>query len=464
MITRRNFIETGTALLAGAALRPRLAFAAAEAANPKLVLPTPAQIVWQDCEIGLLYSYDIAVAAGIPKQHRAHKNTLDPNLYQPSKLDTEQWMEAAKACGARYALFVASHVSGFMQWQSDAYPYGLKQTSWRDGKADVVGDFVASCRKAGIKPGIFFSDHSNAYNHVAGNVVKVGGGRGTPAQEKFNRIAEKQMEELCSRYGPLIEFWFDRRTTTPEEGGPNMLPIFEKHQPDAVFYSSAQRSDHRWIGNENGYAGNPCWATMPGTAGHKTHHGKGGLSKGVLSKGDPDGGLWMPAMADVALRNKWYSVGNHGPKPVDHLVQTYLNSVGRNCNLVIGVGITPEGLVPESDIKRLAEFGREIQQRWGKPVAETTGTGKTVELKLPAATRIANVIIMEDIAHGERIQNYTLAGQLADGQWQELRRGQSVGHKRIEQFPGIEVTAVRLQVDKSKAEPRVRKLAAYVGW
>jgi alpha-L-fucosidase len=465
VITRRNFIKTGGVILAGAALRPQLGLGADEAGGVQLALPTPAQVAWQDYEIGLLYSFDLGIAAGDTTMNNAARKTWDPNLYQPRKLDTDQWLEAAKACGARYAIFTATHFNGFMQWQSDLYPYGLKQTNWRGGKGDVVADFIASCRKAGIKPGIYFSVNRNVYQEVWDHYADWGKGRGTAAQEQFNRLAEKMMEELCTRYGSLIEIWFDAGTLTPAEGGPDLLPIFEKHQPDAVFYSSTERSDHRWIGNEAGRAGYPCWATMPGAKGAVSHNAPGW--KNSLGSGDPDGAVWSPGMVDVPLRganktHNWFWAPNQDEavQPADRLTQMYLDSVGRNCNLVIGEVITPDGLVPDSDIKRLAEFGREIQRRWGKPIAETNGTGARVELKLPAAARIGSIVIMEDITHGERIQSYTLAGKLPGGDWQELARGQSVGHKRIEKFPAIEVSAVRLQVDQCKAAPRIRRLAA----
>ena len=242
MITRRGFIGTGTALLAAAAAA-QFSFGAGTATSPGTrPLPTSGA----DRLAGLRDRVDLPFrSAGGGRrydwQQSPHAKRGDPNLYQPRKLDTDQWIEAAKACGARYAVFTATHFNGFMQWQSDLYPYGLKQTIWRGGKGDVVADFVASCRKAGIKPGIYFSVHRNVYQHVWGHYVDWGKGRGTPAQEKFNRIAEKQMEELCSRYGPLVELWFDAGTKTPAEGGPDMLPIFEKHQPDSVFYSSTER-------------------------------------------------------------------------------------------------------------------------------------------------------------------------------------------------------------------------------
>jgi len=201
-ITRREMLKLGSVAVAGAACCPLPTFSKGEPSPArKLVLPTPAQIAWQDCEVGVLYHFDLPIAAGNYSLEDASRKTFDPNLYQPKKLDTEQWLAAAKAAGARYAIFTATHFNGFMQWQSDLYPYGLKQTSWRNGKADVVADFVASCRKVGIQPGIYFSVNRNAFFGVYDHYVDGGKGRGTPAQENFNRIAEKMTEELCSRYG-----------------------------------------------------------------------------------------------------------------------------------------------------------------------------------------------------------------------------------------------------------------------
>ena len=50
---------------------------------------------------------------------RSWKDMPSPDMYNPRKLDTDQWMEAAQALGAKYAVLVAKHCSGFLQWQSD---------------------------------------------------------------------------------------------------------------------------------------------------------------------------------------------------------------------------------------------------------------------------------------------------------------------------------------------------------
>ena len=433
---------------------------------PGLPMPSAAQMAWQDCEVGLLYTFDLAIAAKRFARNNTVRQRLDPKLYHPTKLDTDQWIEAAKAAGAKYAVFTATHFNGFLQWQSDLYPYGLKQTAWRGGKGDVVGDFVKSCRKASIEPGIYFSTHRNVYWQVWGHYVHWGKGKGTDGQAEFNRVAEKMTEELCSRYGPLVQIWYDAGVKTPQQGGPDVLPIFEKHQPQSVFYHSGQRSDHRWIGNEQGRAGYPCWATMPGRAGAVSHNHP--TWKRFLARGDPAGTYWSPGMVDVPLRGAkgahnwfWKPDQDHAAYSADRLVKMYCESVGRNCNLIIGEVVTSDGLVPACDIERLAEFGKEVRRRFGKPVAQTAGTGGSVELKMPKPTRIDHVVIMEQIARGERIRRYEVEGLAAGNRWQTLCQGQSVGHKRIQRFDAVEVAAVRLKATESVATPQIRQLAVY---
>jgi alpha-L-fucosidase len=450
-LSRRSFLQTtGSALFAGSL------------AATQLPRPTPAQIAWQDYEVGMLFSLDLPVfASGGWKETR---ETYDPNLFNPAQLDTDQWLEAAREAGCGYAVFTATHFNGFLQWQSDLYPYGLKQTSWRDGKGDVMQDFVASCHKYGIAPGVFLSCHRNAYQKVW--KYRVNWGEGGPEQAQFARIGEKMTEELCSRYGPLCEIWYDAGLIDPNDGGPDVVPIVNRFQKSTVFYSSPRRRDHRWIGNESGYAGDPCWATMPDLAtSYRAHNSSAipALNK-LNAHGDPEGNFWAPAMVDVPIRNHewfWRPDDEHKLDSVDTLVKMYYTSVGLNCTFIIGAVPDQRGLVPEADRKVGAAFGQEIQRRFGKPVAETTGHGNRVVLRLPQPSRIDHVVIMEDIAQGERVRQFVVEAQVPGPQWQKLFAGESIGHKRIIQFPPLEAAQVRVQVLKSTAPARFRRVAAY---
>ncbi|QNN24077.1 alpha-L-fucosidase [Planctomycetales bacterium ZRK34] len=465
--TRRQMLHTTTAAaLLGSTSRPGHALAAAGDAT-KLPTPTTAQVRWQQCELGVIYHLDMPIIAGVDAPNNLVKETFDPKIYNPTKLDTDQWVAAAKAAGAKYAVFTGTHFNGFMQWQSDLYPYGLKQAAWRGGKGDIVGDFVESCRNQGIEPGVYFSTHRNAYQTVWGHYVDWGKGKGTAKQAAYNRIAEKQTEEICSRYGRLVQIWYDAGVKTPKAGGPDVLPIFEKHQPDSIFYSSSDRSDIRWIGNEAGHAGYPCWSTMPGRQrGGGVSHNTPSWRK-CLHGGDANGTVWAPGMVDVPLRghkaHDWlYRPGHdHSQESVERLMTMYDQSVGRNSNFIIGLVVDPEGQVPEPDMKRMQEFGQALRQRFSRPAGQTSGRGDSVTLKLPSPRRIDQVVIQEDITHGERVRRYTLEGLTGTDTWQKLAEGESVGNKRIERIKPIEVAAVRLHITERQAEPIISNLQVF---
>lgn len=429
-------------------------------AAPALPRPTRAQAAWQDFELGIVFHFDMPVFA--PEGWKDYKQAFDPNIYQPAKLDTDQWIAAAKEMGCRYAIFTATHFNGFLQWQSDLYPYSLKQTSWRGGKADIFGDFVKSCRSAGIAPGVYLSCHRNAWQKVWG--YRVNWGKGGEEQSAFARIGERMTEELVSRYGPLCEIWYDAGIPHPDSGGPDVLPIVDRHQKNIVFYHSPQRREHRWIGNESGFAGDPCWATMPDLAAAEKAHQQAVPNRQLLLHGDPDGKLWSPGMVDVPIRNHewfWRPNDDHKVYTPEAMVDMYYKSVGLNSTLIFGGTPDRDGLIPQADFKSYAAFGKEIRRHFGKPLAESNGRGNTVTLRLKKPARVDHVSIMESITEGERIRAYKVEALTGPSQWTTLGAGESVGHKRIHRFSAVEAAEVRLTVAKSTAEPLIRSLAVY---
>jgi len=447
-IARREFCQALTASTATAVMRPASLFA--QDNEPSLATPTPQQLAWQDLELGLFIHFDMVTYTGQTKP----RSPADVNTYNPTKLDTDQWLETAKSMGAKYAVFVAKHCTGFLSWQSDAYPYGVRQTAWRGGKGDVVRDFIASCKKYDIKPGLYASVSSTAWWGVDNpGVIKWGDKK----QKDYIKACELMMTELWSNYGPLTEIWFDGGVLPPERGGPNLIPILRKHQPDAVVFQGPDLGGIRWIGNERGVAGYPCWSTVKKLNDH--------------GPGDPSGTIWNPGECDVPLPGHgWFYRGEAKPgKPsqqqqeemLNRLMDMYYRSVGRNCNLLLNATPDTTGLIPESLVPHYANFGKEIRRRFDKPVAETKGVGETVELTLRTPTKIDHVVIAEEIAYGERVRAYGIEGLIPGNKWQKLCDGISIGHKRIQQFAPIEVAKLRFRATKSVATPKIRRLAAF---
>ena len=128
--------------------------------------------------------------------------------------------------------------------------------------------------------------------------------------------------------------------------------------------------------------------------------------------------------------------------------------------MLLGIVIDDRGLVPEADVRLLNEFGELIKKSFSEPLGNTSGQGNEFMVKFQSPKAVTYVVIMEDIARGERILEYKLSG-MTEGKWQQLGKGSCIGHKRIEVVKGGMFSAVRLEVTKSEGTPAIRNLACY---
>jgi alpha-L-fucosidase len=428
--------------------------------KPEIVVPTPEQAAWADAEIGVLFHYDMQVfnAEYEVRQFGTHP---DPKTFAPTNLDTDQWIEGVCRLGAKYAVLTAKHGCGFSLWPTDAHDYSVKNSPWKNGKGDIVRDFIASCKKYGVKPGIYANTTQNGYLY-ADNPGRVQ--PGSPVtQEEYNKIVIKQLTELWSNYGELFEIWFDGGVLSPGEGGFDVLPLIQKLQPGAIAFQGPNKYPNiiRWVGNELGTAPYPCWATAASTTNADGTTEIRGLN------GDPVAPYWCPGEADFPLRGHWgkggwiwYASQNDRMFSLEELMVKYETSVGRNTNMLLGVVIDPRGLVPEADMIRLAELGAAIKERYGSPLESRSGNGNKISITFDAPAVVDRLILQEDISLGERVLEYRVVGD-ADDCWVELSAGTNIGHKHIDTFPPRVIKEIKLEILKSKAAPQINNFAVF---
>lgn len=180
-----------TLITAGLALLTLMGCAPTKKSEVKVVVPNEIQRQWADAEIGVLIHFDMPVYKPDYNWGKwgAHPS---PSVFNPTKLNTDQWLETASKLGAKYAVLVAKHCSGFSLWPTEAHDYSIKNSPWKDGKGDIVGDFVKSCKKYGIKPGIYASTTANGYLHVKNPGLVQEGAPVT--QEEYNKIVTKLLK------------------------------------------------------------------------------------------------------------------------------------------------------------------------------------------------------------------------------------------------------------------------------
>jgi len=433
-------------------------------------IPTQAQLTWQNAELVAVFHYDLHVFDG--EKYNQQKNRITPipdyNIFNPEKLNTDQWISTIKDAGFKIAILTATHETGFALYQSDVNPYCLKALKWRNGEGDIVKDFVESCRKYGVLPGIYIGIRWNSFYGVHDFMVNGDNQFAENRQQYYNKMCVGIVEELISRYGDLAIVWFDGGAHGPEKGGPDVLSVFEKYQGNCIFYHNTQRADIRWGGSESGTVPYPSWGTFPFPFSHSANQDvifKNNFQ--LLKTGDPNGKYYMPAMSDAPLRgfngrHEWFWEPGDEEHifPVENLMNMYYNSVGHNTSLILGLTPNAEGLMPEPDVKRLKEWGDEIKRRFSNPLAAETGTGNQIKINLKSNQEVNHIILQEDIAKGERVRKFVLEGKTADG-WQPIFEGSCIGHKFIHRFDVMDVSQVRLNILESAGEPQILDFSVY---
>lgn len=406
-------------------------FAGALAAqNFQDVRPNPQQLAWQDLEIGVLIHF----GPNTFMDREWGDGKADPSVFNPTQLDAEQWVKAAKAAGARYLVMVAKHHDGFCLYPSTKTPYTVKNSPYKEGKGDVVAEVSAACRRHGLRFGIYLSPWDRHEPKYADS-------------KAYDDYYTSQLTELATHYGPLTEFWLDGAGS---EGHVydfvRYVRTMRTYQPNALLFASLDfmpYADIRWVGNEDGSAHEENWNVIDGY--------------GFVR--------WRPAEADTPLRDGhwfWHPNSEAKLKSLPALMDTYHKTVGRGAQLVLGLAPDNRGLMPEVDVRRLQEFGAEVQRIYGQPVpgGKTYGSGREWFVEYSNPVSIDRVVMAEVLDQGQRVRSYKVQ-VWRDGKWGTVASGTTVGHKKIEIFPPETTSRVKLLIEESLGEPVLRSFQAY---
>jgi alpha-L-fucosidase len=402
------------------------------------------------------------------------------NIFNPADFDADQIVRIAKMAGMRGLILTCKHHDGFCLWPSAYTDHSVENSTWENGKGDVVKSISESCRNHGMRFGIYLSpwDRNSARY-------------GTPDYITYYR---NQLRELLTRYGPICEVWFDganggsgyyggaRETRTIDKHSyydwSNTWQIVRELQPNAVMFSDAG-PDIRWVGNENGHAGDPCWDTIdpkgwcPGDADGAQ------LSRG-LRENPPDAGLrWIPAECDVSIRPGWfYHAGEDNKvKTPRELVDLYYKSIGRGASLLLNIPPDRRGQIHSNDVASLRGFRRILDETFANNLARnakvTASNVRSNDSKFSAENvvkedgnkywatddSVTNADLIFDFAQpvtfnvvrlreylplGQRVDNFSLA-ERQDGKWAEFAHGASIGNCRLVKSERVSSTRIRVR-------------------
>lgn len=435
--------------------------AVADPAASRLARPTKAQYEWQEQELAMFVQLDPATI-----QEREYDDGSTPlKDIRFEKLDVDEWCRAAKSFGAREIVFMLAHSGGFCMWPSRTTDYHIGNTAYRGGGGDVVKEFAAACRRHGLNAGFYFwLPRPTAAGEPTGTVSyrKLEKVR---TWEESNRALETRLDEIMDRLGSdlVTEIWIDQPIKAA------IGKRIAERAPRAVIAAVGSRDPLptiRWPGNERGVVAYPCWSTIDRAriAGSEAPNQVEADRRQVQGNENPDGDYWAPHQADVPLHDHFWHMRPAALKhrrSVETLMDCYEKSVGRNSFLILNCAPQADGSVHPDDMTRYAEFGAEIQRRFGHPlekVEQVAGNLATLDLGSPRT--IGYVDLWEDHRYGHRIRSFVIEG--FDGtSWLTLFEGTAVGRRMLARCEPVAVSQVRVRVTGSVGTPLIRRLQVH---
>ncbi len=416
------------------------------------VKPSAQQTAWQDLEFGVIIHFSTNTFL----DREWGDGTAEPSVFNPAAFDPDQWMKAIRDSGAKYVVLVAKHHDGFCLWPTEQTAYSVKSSPWKSGKGDLVGDVARAAHKYGLQFGVYLSPwdrHEPRYKDTAA----------------YDDYYQAELSELASNYGDLVEFWLDGAGS----GGHiyNFAKIVETlrtYQPNTIVFADTglfEYGDARWVGTEGGRVPYENWNVI-----------------------DRHGYLrWRPVEADTPLRNEhwfWHPNDEQSLKSIDELLTTYDQTVGHGAQLMLGLAPDRRGLLPESDVARLEEFGQALRARYGHNLvlshvpasaeisAALDGNPDTfwtapagshhsmLEVTFPAPITFNRALTMEWLNDGQRIQKYSIDIWTGNA-WKAVASAQAIGHKKIDIFPPVTAARVRLNILSSTGAAAIREFQLY---
>ena len=478
-------------LLVAVCLTSSLATQSLRAANPPTPfgqVPSGRQLRWHEMEF---YGFIHFTVNTFTDKEWGYGDE-SPAVFNPTDFDAEQIARVASEAGMKGLILTCKHHDGFCLWPSKYTEHSVKNSPWKKGRGDVVREISNACRRHGLKFGIYLSPWDRNHKDY-----------GRPEYITYFR---NQLRELLAGYGPIFEVFFDGANGGDGYYGgarearridretyydwPRTWQTVRELQPEACIFSDAG-PDVRWVGNERGVAGDPCWATL-----NREDFVPGRADVTRLNHGDRPGSHWVPAECDVSIRPGWFYHAQEDSKvrSAQNLVELYYSSIGRGASLLLNLAPDRRGRIPEPDIKSLREFRAIIDSTFsnnlarGCKVSASTVRGnddkrfspqnvidgrrdtywatddqvKTAEIVLDLGREVTLdvVRIREALALGQRVEAFAL-DRWEDAQWKEFGNGTSVGNCRLVRCKRVVTTKVRLRITQAAACPAIAEVSLF---
>lgn len=261
----------------------------------------------------------------------------------------ENWVKAAKEAGMKYMVLTTRHHDGFCLFDSKASDFTSVKTA---AKRDFVKEYVAACRKHGMRVGLYYSLLDWRFPGYF-DLKKY-----PDSFEAMVKQVHSQVRELMTNYGKIDILWYD--------GG--WIPGTDVNKDTPVFWRSRQLNGmvrklqpHIIINNRAGLpedTDTPEQNTTPSEAGR----------------------YWESCMTMGDFCGWGYIKNNPNMKPATQLIQNLVTCASNGGNYLLNIGPKSDGSIRKEEAVRLKEIGKWLKKN-GEAIygTERISSGSTWE-------------------------------------------------------------------------------------
>ena len=276
------------------------------------------------------------------------------NLYKqfnPVKFNAIEWVNLAKASGMKYIVITSKHHDGFCLFNSRYTDYDMMSTP---SKRDILMELADECRRQKIKLCFYYS----IIDWYHPDYLPRGAGDKRPTEgadfSRYITYMKKQLRELITNYGPLGVLWFDGEweSTWTHKHGKALYSYVRSLQPGILINNRVDK----------GRKG------MKGTT-------KSDKYAGDFDTPEQEVGAFQidrPWETCMTLCSQWAWKPNDQMKSLRECIQTLVQVVGGDGNLLFNVGPMPDGRIEPRQAQRLREMGNWLR-KYGQSIYATQG-------------------------------------------------------------------------------------------
>jgi alpha-L-fucosidase len=295
-----------------------------------------------------------AEARVTPEQYHASAATFNPTRWDPVALAA-----LFKSAGAEYVVFTTRHHAGYSMFHTKHSNFSIEHSPYG---GDITRELVDALRGEGLRIGFYYSlsdwyhpDYP-AFTEADKPYAREAYRRPSPqAWARYLEYVRGQLTELLTNYGRIDLVWFDGdwERTPGEWQAPQLRALVASLQPDAIV-------------NDR----------LPGQGDYAT-------PEQGLPTASPSG----PWELCLTINDSWaYRADDLNFKSARRLAQYLVETTARGGNLLLDVGPSGDGTLPEIEVSLLEQLGEWLRTH-GESVKGVRPASSRVDFYGPASQR-----------------------------------------------------------------------------